>query len=196
MTDALERLRLPIVPVEPRRQFADSLARRIRGGVATADRGSVPTAARDTPTVRYFVDDVDAAVTFYRELLGFEEELRPSPLFAMLYRGELRLLLSVPSEPHALPDGRLPEPGGWNRISLRVDDLGAAVQALRSSGTRFRTGIVAGVAVNSILLEDPAGNPVELFEARAGYHERSTGGAGAGGREPGAGQTTTEEEDP
>jgi catechol 2,3-dioxygenase-like lactoylglutathione lyase family enzyme len=164
MSDPLERLRMPIVPIEPRPEFAAVLLRRIRGAEVTA--------ARDTATVRYFVDDIDAAVAFYRELLGFEEELRPSPLFAMLYRGDLRLLLSVPGEPHLLPDGTLPRPGGHNRISLRVDDLAATVEALRRGGARFRTDIVAGVAVHTILLQDPAGNPVELFQPRAGYHER------------------------
>ena len=112
-------------------------------------------------------------MSFYCEQLGFEEELRPSPVFAMLYRGELRLLLSVPSEPHALPDGTLPEPGGWNRISLQVSDLDAAVRALRERGARFRNEIASGVAVRQVLLEDPAGNPIELFEPAAGYHERS-----------------------
>ena len=92
----------------------------------------------------------------------------------MLYRGELRLLLSVPSEPHALPDGTLPEPGGWNRISLQVPNLNATVAALRASGVRFRRGVSAGIAVDTALLMDPCGNPVELFEARAGYHERTT----------------------
>jgi catechol 2,3-dioxygenase-like lactoylglutathione lyase family enzyme len=92
----------------------------------------------------------------------------------MLYRGDLRLLLSVPGEPHALPDGTVPEPGGWNRISLRVSNLNATVAALRASGVTFRRGIAAGVAVDTALLADPSGNPVELFEPRAGYHERTT----------------------
>lgn len=166
MSDPLERLRIPIVPVEPGDDFAEALLLRIEG------TDSAP--ARDTATVRYFVDDLDPAVRFYRELLGFEEELRPSPLFAMLYRGDLRLLLSVPAEPHALPDGTLPRPGGHNRISLRVQDLAATVAMLRRGGARFRTEIVAGVGVSTVLLEDPAGNPVELFEPQAGYHERPT----------------------
>lgn len=164
MSDPLERLRMPIVPIEPRPEFANGLLRRIQGSEAPA--------ARDTATVRYFVDDLDTAVTFYRELLGFEEELRPSPVFAMLYRGDLRLLLSVPGEPHVLPDGTLPEPGGHNRISLRVDDLAATVYALHGAGARLRTEISAGVAVDTVLLEDPAGNPIELFQPRVGYHER------------------------
>jgi catechol 2,3-dioxygenase-like lactoylglutathione lyase family enzyme len=165
MSDPLERLRMPIVPIEPRPEFASALLRRIQGDELVPDR--------DTATIRYFVDDLDAAVAFYGELLGFEVELRPSPVFAMLYRGDLRLLLSVPGDPHVLPDGSLPEPGGHNRISLRVDDLAGIVETLRRAGTRLRTGVAAGVAVDTILLEDPAGNPVELFQPRAGYHERA-----------------------
>lgn len=184
MADPLRQLRMPIVSIEPRPEFAAALLRRIQGLEAPP--------ARDTATVRYFVDDVDAAVAFYRERLGFEEELRPSPVFAMLYRGDLRLLLSVPGEPHALPDGTLPHPGGWNRISLRVENLAARVEALRRQGVRFRREITAGVAVSTVLLEDPAGNPVELFEPRAGYHEREAPGEGV--RSPDDAATTTEEE--
>jgi catechol 2,3-dioxygenase-like lactoylglutathione lyase family enzyme len=184
MSDPLERLWLPIVPIEPRAEFAAALLRQIQGKVAPDVQGS--------PTVRYFVDDLDSAVAFYRESLGFEVELGPSPVFAMLYRGDLRLLLSVPGEPHVLPDGTLPEPGGHNRISLRVDNLSAAVESLRRGGARFRTGIVAGVAVSTILLEDPAGNPVELFEPGPGYHERGTKGEVARG--PLDPLTPTEEE--
>ena len=166
MSDPLERLRMPIVPIEPRPEFARALLRRIQGVAVQS--------ARDTATVRYFVDDLDAAVGFYRGHLGFDVELAPSPMFAMLYRGELRLLLSVPGEPHLLPDGRLPQPGGHNRISLRVDDLAGTVATLRRQGVRFRADIAAGTAVDTALLEDPAGNPVELFQPRAGYHERPT----------------------
>jgi catechol 2,3-dioxygenase-like lactoylglutathione lyase family enzyme len=168
--DPLDALRMPIVPIDPRPAFAAALRRRIEG--------TEEAVARQAATVRYFVDDLDRAVAFYCRQLGFEEELRPSAVFAMLYRGDLRLLLSVPGEPHAMPDGRLPEPGGWNRISLRVTDLPAAVQALRSQGARFLTEIAAGVAVNTILLEDPSGNLVELFEPRRGYHERAPDAAG------------------
>jgi catechol 2,3-dioxygenase-like lactoylglutathione lyase family enzyme len=169
VSDPLERLRMPIVPIEPRPEFAAALLRRIAGGEGPR--------ARDTATVRYFVDDLDAAVAFYRDLLGFEEELRAGAVFAMLYRGDLRLLLSVPGEPHMLPDGTLPQPGGHNRISLRVDDLSGTVKTLRRRGGRFQTGIVSGVSVNTVLLQDPAGNPIELFEPRAGYHERGAGKA-------------------
>jgi hypothetical protein len=94
----------------------------------------------------------------------------------MLYRGDLRLLLSVPGQAgggDVLPDGSVPAPGGWNRMVLRVGDLDAMVAELRSKGARLRTGIVTGVAVRQVLLHDPAGNIVELFEPAAGYHERS-----------------------
>ncbi len=96
----------------------------------------------------------------------------------MLYRGDLRLLLSVPGTAHRLPDGTLPDPGGWNRIVLQVPDLAAAVDALHARGVRFRHEIVTSVGVRQTLLEDPSGNPVELFEPIAGYHERAprTGG--------------------
>jgi len=164
--DPLEALRLPVVPIEPRPEFAAALLRRMGGAPETA-------AVRHSATVRYFVDDMDRAVAFYRDALGFEEELRPAPTFAMLYRGDLRLLLSLPAEPHALPDGTLPTPGGFNRMSLRVADLPGAVDALRGQGVAFATPITAGATVNTVLVRDPAGNLVELFEPRgAGYHER------------------------
>ena len=163
--DPLDLLRLPSVPIEPRPAFAAALWQRITGG---------EEAVAQSATVRYFVENLDQAIAFYRDQLGFEEELHPSPTFAMLYRGYLRLLLSVPGEPHALPDGTLPEPGGWNRISLQVPNLNATVATLRASGVTFRRGITAGVTVDTALLTDPSGNPIELFEARAGYHERTT----------------------
>lgn len=163
--DPLDALRLPIVPIEPRLAFANALWQRIAGGEEVVAQSS---------TVRYFVEDLDEAVAFYCDRLGFEEELHRPPTFAMLYRGELRLLLSVPGEPHALADGTLPEPGGWNRISLRVADLHATVAALRAGGVTFRREIAVGVAVDTALLADPSGNLVELFEPRAGYHERTT----------------------
>ncbi len=165
MPDPLEALRLPVIAVEPRPEFAASLLRRLRGERAElAGRGA---------TVRYFVANLDAAVAFYCDDLGFDEELRAAPSFAMLYRGDLRLLLSVPGIAHALPDGTLPDAGGWNRIVVQVSDLAAAVDALRGRGVRFRHEIVTSVGVRQAVLEDPSGNPVELFEPIAGYHERS-----------------------
>jgi catechol 2,3-dioxygenase-like lactoylglutathione lyase family enzyme len=162
--DVLEALRLPIVPREPRPEFAAALLRCIR------DREPPP---RSTATVRYFVDELEPALRFYRDRLDFEEEER-SPTFAMLYRGDLRLLLCVPGPSHSLPDGTLPEPGGWNRISLQVPDLAAAVESLRAAGAGFRSGIVRNPAVLNALVEDPSGNLVELFEPLAGYHERAS----------------------
>ena len=121
-----------------------------------------------TVSVRYFVHDVDAAIAFYSERLGFEVDVRPAPGFAMLSRQDLRLLLNTPAggggaaEP--MPDGRRPEPGGWNRIQLEVDDLDASVAALRDAGARFRNEVVSGRGGKQILLDDPSGNPIELFQ--------------------------------
>ena len=121
-----------------------------------------------TISVRYIVNDVDAAIEFYTEHLGFDVELRPAPGFAALSRGDLRLLLNAPGAGgagQAMPDGRNPEPGGWNRIQLEVQDLDAAVEVLRNSGApRFRNEIIGGMGGRQILLEDPSGNPIELFE--------------------------------
>ena len=122
-----------------------------------------------TVSVRYIVDDVDAAIEFYCGLLGFNEEMHPAPSFAMLSRGDLRLVLSAPGGGQggggqAMPDGTLPHPGGWNRFSLEVSDLDAIVENLRGRGARFRNDVVTGVGGKQILLEDPSGNPVELFE--------------------------------
>jgi catechol 2,3-dioxygenase-like lactoylglutathione lyase family enzyme len=121
-----------------------------------------------TVSVRYIVHDVDAAIAFYCGLLDFQEEMHPAPTFAMLSRGDLRLTLSAPGggagAGQAMADGTLPEPGGWNRFSLQVEDLGATVAALRQAGARFRNDIVTGVGGKQILLEDPSGNPIELFE--------------------------------
>ena len=118
--------------------------------------------------MRYIVDDVEAAVGFYTAYLGFRVELQPAPGFAILSRGDLRLLLNAPDGPggaaQPMPDGRRPEPGGWNRIQLQVDDLEAEVERLRDTDARFRNEIVSGRGGKQILLEDPAGNPIELFE--------------------------------
>ena len=118
-------------------------------------------------SVRYIVDDVDAAVAFYVERLGFHVEIRPAPGFAMLSRGDLRLLLNRPGAGGAgqpMPDGRRPEPGGWNRIQIEVSDLEREVEALREAAASFRGKIVIGRGGSQILLDDPAGNPVELFQ--------------------------------
>ena len=121
-----------------------------------------------TVSVRYIVHDVDAAVAFYCQLLGFHEEMHPNPSFAMLTHGDLRLVLSRPGGGpgggQATPDGRLPESGGWNRFSLEVADLAATVEQLRAAGVHFRNDIVTGVGGRQTLIDDPSGNPVELFE--------------------------------
>ena len=121
-----------------------------------------------TVSVRYIVDDVDAAIDFYCRRLGFQEVMHPAPTFAMLSRGDLRLVLSAPGGGpgggQAMPDGTVPAPGGWNRFQLEVDDIDQVVADLREHGARFRNDIVAGVGGKQILVEDPSGNPVELFE--------------------------------
>jgi catechol 2,3-dioxygenase-like lactoylglutathione lyase family enzyme len=121
-----------------------------------------------TVSVRYIVDDVESAIPFYTERLGFEVEMHPGPGFAGLARGDLRLLLNAPSGPggaaQPMPDGRRPEPGGWNRIQVEVDDLDELVENLRAAGASFRNDIVTGRGGKQILLDDPSGNPIELFE--------------------------------
>ena len=121
-----------------------------------------------TVQVRYIVNDVDAAIAFYCEHLGFKEIMHPAPAFAMLTRGDLRLVLSRPNPSagggQAMPDGRQQHPGGWNRFAIEVQDLAAMVDKLRKSGARFRNEIVTGVGGKQIIVEDPSGNPVELFE--------------------------------
>ena len=120
-----------------------------------------------TVSVRYIVEDVEEAVAFYTQHLGFSVELNPAPGFAVLSRADLRLLLNAPGAGgagQAMPDGRRPEPGGWNRIQLEVHDLAREVESMRKSGVHFRNEIVSGRGGKQILLEDPSGNPVELFE--------------------------------
>jgi catechol 2,3-dioxygenase-like lactoylglutathione lyase family enzyme len=121
-----------------------------------------------TVSVRYIVDDVDAAIDFYCQRLGFHEEMHPAPTFAMLSRDDLRLVLSAPGGGPgggaAMPDGTLPQPGGWNRFQLQIDDLEATVAELGNHGARFRSEIVVGVGGKQIIVEDPSGNPIELFE--------------------------------
>jgi catechol 2,3-dioxygenase-like lactoylglutathione lyase family enzyme len=119
-------------------------------------------------TVRYIVDDVDAAIPFYRDQLGFEVVMHPAPPFAMLARGDLRLLLSAPSGQggggQILADGRAPAPGGWNRFQLEVEDLRGEVERLKAAGVAFRSEILYGIGGDQVLIEDPSGNAVELFQ--------------------------------
>jgi catechol 2,3-dioxygenase-like lactoylglutathione lyase family enzyme len=124
-----------------------------------------------TVSVRYIVDDVDASIAFYCDHLDFQEQMHPDPAFAMLTRGDLRLVLVSPIGPdqrgggsRPMPDGTKQEPGGWNRFMLEVSDLDAIVAKLRDEGVRFRNDIVTGVGGKQIMVDDPSGNPVELFE--------------------------------
>jgi len=120
-----------------------------------------------TVSVRYIVDDVDEAIAFYTGQLGFEVVMHPAPPFAMLARGDLRLLLSAPSGQggggQVLPGDRRPEPGGWNRFQLEVADLEVEVERLRAAGARLRSDIIRGIGGDQVLVDDPSGNPVELF---------------------------------
>jgi catechol 2,3-dioxygenase-like lactoylglutathione lyase family enzyme len=118
-------------------------------------------------SVRYIVDNVDAAIAFYTTHLDFRVDIHPAPGFASLSRGNLRLLLNAPGAGgagQAMPDGRTPAPGGWNRIQLEVEDLTAKVETLHKAGVHFRNDIVIGNGGKQILLDDPAGNCIELFE--------------------------------
>jgi catechol 2,3-dioxygenase-like lactoylglutathione lyase family enzyme len=121
-----------------------------------------------TVSVRYIVDDVDLSIAFYCSHLGFREVMHPAVTFAMLTRGDLRLVLSAPSQQpgggQRLSDGTSPTPGGWNRIQLEVTDIDAIVDVLRGAQIRFRTDIIDGVGGRQILIEDPSGNPIELFQ--------------------------------
>jgi catechol 2,3-dioxygenase-like lactoylglutathione lyase family enzyme len=121
-----------------------------------------------TVSIRYIVDDIDAAIGFYTRHLGFGVQMHPNDMFAMLTRGGLRLVLSVPGGGpgggQAMPDGTMPRPGGWNRFSVEVPDLATTVTRLRREGVRFRNNLVTGVGGKQIIAEDPSGNPVELFE--------------------------------
>jgi catechol 2,3-dioxygenase-like lactoylglutathione lyase family enzyme len=130
------------------------------------NRGETPMT---TVSVRYIVDDVDAAIAFYTKHLDFHVDLHPAPGFASLSRGNLRLLLNAPGAGgagQAMSDGRKPAPGGWNRIQIEVKDLNAKVEILRKAGASFRNDIVIGNGGKQILLDDPSGNCVELFEPR------------------------------
>ena len=120
-----------------------------------------------TTRVRYIVHDIDAAIVFYTGSLGFKVDAHPGPGFAAISRGDLHLLLNRPGAGgagQAMQDGQLPAPGGWNRIQIEVDELEAMVEQLRAEGNRFRNEIVIGNGGRQILLEDPSGNPIELFE--------------------------------
>ena len=132
-----------------------------------------------TLQVRYIVKDVDAAISFYTSQLGFKLEMHPAPPFAMLSRGDLRLVLSSPNPSgggcQPMPDGTQQAPGGWNRFAIEVTDLAAMVERLRKAGAHFRNDLVVGVGGKQIILDDPSGNPIELFEpvlpeARLGPH--------------------------
>jgi catechol 2,3-dioxygenase-like lactoylglutathione lyase family enzyme len=125
--------------------------------------------SEDLVSVRYMVDDVDAAIDFYTGHLGFTLGWSAAPAFAEVIRGRLRLLLSGPtsSAGRPMPDGRTPEAGGWNRIHLIVDDIAAEVERLRGAGLSFRNDVVSGPGGRQILVDDPSGNPVELFQAAA-----------------------------
>jgi catechol 2,3-dioxygenase-like lactoylglutathione lyase family enzyme len=119
--------------------------------------------------VRYMVDDVESAVAFYTTHFGFELRSSAAPAFADVVRGNLRLLLSGPksSAGRPMPDGRTPQPGGWNRVHFIVEDIAAEVERLRSTGVTFRNEIISGPGGQQILLEDPSGNPIELFQPAA-----------------------------
>jgi catechol 2,3-dioxygenase-like lactoylglutathione lyase family enzyme len=118
--------------------------------------------------VRYIVNDMDASVAFYTMQLGFKLEMHPAPPFAMLSLGDLRLVLSMPNPAggggQPMPDGTQQQPGGWNRFAIEVEDLITLVEKLRKAGAHFRNNVVTGVGGKQIILEDPSGNPIELFE--------------------------------
>ena len=117
--------------------------------------------------VRYIVNDVDAAVPFYVDMLGFKLDMHPAPGFARLSLGDLQLFLNAPGAGgagQAMPDGQTPAPGGWNRIQIEVDDIEGTVSKLRDAGGRFRNDIVTGNGGKQILIEDPSGNPIELLQ--------------------------------
>ena len=122
-----------------------------------------------TVSVRYMVDNVEEAIDFYTTQFGFELGQDASPAFAEVVRGNLRLLLAGPksSAGRPMPDGRQPEPGGWNRIHFVVDDIAAEVDRLRSAGVTFRNEIISGPGGQQILVDDPSGNPIELFQPAA-----------------------------
>lgn len=121
-----------------------------------------------TVQVRYIVNDIDAAIAFYTKQLGFTLEMHPAPPFAMLSLGDLRLVLSAPNPTagggQPMPDGTSQAPGGWNRFAIEVSDLSATFQQLSQAGVHFRNTIVTGVGGKQVIVDDPSGNPIELFE--------------------------------
>jgi catechol 2,3-dioxygenase-like lactoylglutathione lyase family enzyme len=121
-----------------------------------------------TVNVRYMVDDIDAAIAFYTTQLGFKLITRYAPAFADVMRGDLRLLLSAStsSAGRPMPDGRQPVPGGWNRFQFIVDDIEAEVERLRAAGVKFRNEVIKGPGGAQVLIEDPSGNPIEIFQPR------------------------------
>ncbi len=133
--------------------------------------------------VRYIVTDVDAAIAFYCQYLGFHLEMHPAPAFAMLTRGDLRLVLSAPNPAggggQPMPDGTSQQPGGWNRFTIEVSDLAAAVESLRQVHAHFRNDIVTGVGGKQIIVDDPSGNPIELFEPTIAEARLSPGAGSA-----------------
>ena len=118
--------------------------------------------------VRYIVNNVDEAITFYTGHLGFKLDMHPAPPFAMLSRNDLRLVLSAPNPSggggQPMPDGTQQTPGGWNRFAIEVTDISTFVEALQKAGVHFRNNIVTGVGGKQIIVDDPSGNPIELFE--------------------------------
>jgi catechol 2,3-dioxygenase-like lactoylglutathione lyase family enzyme len=147
---------------------ADDPPTAIKTGKEGSMTNTTLTSVMTTVRVRYMVDDLDPAVAFYTKYLGFRVKQQASPHFAMLSQGNLELVLSTPFGPggaaRPMPDGRKPEPGGWNRIIINVGDLATEVARLRNSGVKFRNDIVKGPGGSEILLDDPSGNPIELFQ--------------------------------
>jgi catechol 2,3-dioxygenase-like lactoylglutathione lyase family enzyme len=133
---------------------------------ARFESGKFSFVPESTVNVRYMVDDVDAAVAFYTTHFGFMLRSNAAPAFADVVRGSLRLLLSGPksSAGRPMPDGRKPGPGGWNRIHFVVEDIESEVARLRTAGVRFRSDIISGPGGKQIVLDDPSGNPIELFQ--------------------------------
>ena len=121
-----------------------------------------------TVQVRYIVQDVDEAIQFYCDVLGFHEDMHPAPFFGMVSRGDLRLALSKPGGGpgggQAMPDGTQPQPGGWNRFAIQVEDIEALAKRLGESGVHFRNAVITGVGGKQCLIDDPSGNPIELFQ--------------------------------